>query len=91
MQFRLVSRYVWSEDPIQINMAEGQDMYFVHWNQVTKIIIVGCGTSEMITMGRYDSIREGGKEGPKGLLICINLSHFIILFISFEISKDILK
>jgi len=38
-------------------------------------------------MGGYNSIREGVKEGLKGLLICINPIHFIRTFISFEISK----
>jgi hypothetical protein len=38
-------------------------------------------------MGGYDSTREGGKGGSKGLSIPINPSLFIIIFTSFEISK----
>jgi hypothetical protein len=42
-------------------------------------------------MGGNDSIREGSKEGSKGLPIYINPSYFILMFVPLEISKEILK
>jgi hypothetical protein len=41
-----------------------------------KIIIVGCGTTGMITMEGYDSTRERDEEGSTGLPISINSSIF---------------
>jgi hypothetical protein len=42
-------------------------------------------------MGGYDSTREGAKRGSKGLPISINPSHFILMFISLELSKEALN
>jgi hypothetical protein len=41
--------------------------------------------------GVYGSTREGDEEGSKGLPICINSSTFILMFVPFEISREILK
>jgi hypothetical protein len=45
----------------------------------------------MVMTGDYDSTREGVEEGFKGLPISINSSIFILMFISFEISREILN
>jgi hypothetical protein len=39
----------------------------------------------------YDSAREGDKMGSKWLPVSINPSHFILMFISLELSKEALN